>query len=214
VSLDDRIHALAAQLSTLSEASAALAPDAVRVSGGDPDRFPPGFRDGQPTGACPSPDDDLYGWFEWRVRKAGDDESELLAVVTEGEIRYGKRTHRAPVDMQAGAVGVGATVDPVERDKRIAQGYPGLSPAEVRVIETARAGYVSEANIRRVRILAGHDPEDGARFERVRWQSISERQQLAAQLKDDRMTVAEIARALNVSEKTVSNDLARTRVAA
>jgi PHP family Zn ribbon phosphoesterase len=54
-------------------------------------------------------------------------------------------------------------VDTAERNSRIAEDadYIGLSPSEVAQVESELAGQCSAANVERVRIAAGLDPESG-----------------------------------------------------
>jgi hypothetical protein len=100
-------------------------------------------------------------WYVWRLEQAADNETAILAATVEAEIRYAKIVKRAPADLTAGAVTGKIVLITEERDKRIAQEYRGLSPIEVSVIETHRAGRCDVANVRKVRLAANLDPETG-----------------------------------------------------
>lgn len=219
LSLLQRVHDLRVQLLGLSEARAGVM---VSAHSGRPDSTaPPGSLE-NPNSRHPDPDVWLYDWFIDKIGRVAEHGLEvreriILSVVTEGEIRLSKRTHRPPSDLTAGHLNAGSNTE--ERDHRIATEYVGLSPFEVAIIELFRAGACSEENIRRVRvqgcsqcqgICGGRDPETGHPLPSDARLQGAERRSRARELHAEGMGCREIARRLRVTHPTVSRWIAVT----
>lgn len=203
--LKARIDALLAKLAKLSEAKASAAMDTRSGGHTKPeDSPPPGFQERRRK--RPDPDENLMDWFIWRLEEAGTSTPLLLAAVVEGEIRYGRRIKK-PEDLTAGALGGLASLDtPKARDKRIAQEYEGLTPEEVSIIETHRAGYVRPANIRKVRRMDHRNPETGTKNpDAAPGREAEKVRELKAN--DPDLSVREIAQRIGVSKSTVHRHL-------
>jgi hypothetical protein len=193
--LQQRVRSLIAQLTRLSEARAGVL--GVREQG---------FEDTPPAGTGQNhddPDDWLLDWYLRRLeRPTGDLERYVLALTIECEIRLAKRTHRAPADLRAGSLYAAADTD--GRDRRIAEQYSGLSPLEVAVIESQRSGACGEENVRKVRLKAGRDPENGSQLHPDALLKGEARQQRARELAEAGWGIRQIARHLRVAHPSVA----------
>lgn len=203
--LQERVQCLLAKLAKLSEAQATAAFDARSGHTAADSKEPPGVKPWRPK--RPDPDENLMDWYVWRLQEAGDSEPLILAATIEAEIRLSKRTHKPPDTMRAGSALMEATESSATRDKRIAEGYEGLTPEEVSIIETHRAGYVRPANIRRVRRNFKRNPETGiANPDAVAPEQIHD---AAREMKQaaPHLSIRQIAMRLDTSKSTVARAL-------
>jgi hypothetical protein len=193
--LQVRVKRLIAQLTRLSEARSGVL--GVRAEG---------FEGTPPPGTGQNHDDPDDWLLEWYLRRldtpAQDTERYVLALTTECEIRLAKRTHRAPADLRAGSLYAAADTD--GRDRRIAEQYLGLSPLEVAVIESQRSGACGEENVRKVRLKAGRDPENGSQLHPDALLKGEDRKRRARELAGEGWGVRQIARHLRVAHPSVA----------
>lgn len=198
--LDQRIKELTARLSLLSEApSQKLLPKVTRPHA---DSRPPAGSD--PERKNLGPDDSLLDYFLERLEKVETDTARV-ALVAEVEIRLAKRVDAKVQRATAGAINVAAPTDTDERDCRIARDYVGLHPAEVSAVETEASGWCSQANVRKVRIQHGRDPETGE----MREQALNEREYVR-ELKANGVSVRSIALRLGKPKSTIQDWLKDT----
>lgn len=205
IPLRQRILHLIAQLVKVSEARAGSLER--NHSGKSEDAPPPGTLQ-DPSSRRPDPEVWLLDWYIWKLERAHElrpPAREMLATAAtiEGEIRLSKRTHRAPADFRAGSMDTAAVVNPDERDNRIITEYEGLSPFEVSVIELHRAGWCPPGNVEKLRRRDGRDPRTGHALDvdaRLRGE---ERKERARELKENGLSLRQIATRLNVSHPTV-----------
>jgi hypothetical protein len=166
--------------------------------------MPPGVRDSRPERFDPDRDT-LFDWFVWRLGRCRA-EREAEALVLEAEMRHGNVTQRQEPRPHALAGNAETTKT---RDKRIARGYPALTPEQVAAIETVRSGQCSPENVRRVRLADDRDPETGHELPREAFLTGDARKKWARERHADGMSSREIARRLRVSDTTVLEWLGR-----
>lgn len=213
IELAHRIAHVLAQLARLSEVSAAQVGRATPSS--DQARLPAGVRPSIVSSnpeRPPSKDRSLYDYFSWHFSRAVTDaQRRLFLYLAETDLE--QRTHSAPAHMTA----LGAHKEQetgVKRDARIIAWYEGVNALEVAVLESAHAGYCSEANVRRVRELDRRNPATGVRWPGWRGWTDEERTKAARQLRSrlnkvtgKPMSNAEIAAELGTTKSTVSRYL-------
>jgi hypothetical protein len=157
--LERRIRAVLADLARVSEASAGQVgrsspsaeedrqiPQGVRIGRANPDR-------------PPSKDRSLYDFYAWHFARARTDHQRRLFLFL-AETDLDQRRHKPPEQMTALGSHLGREVGD-ERDHRIISWYEGISALEVAVLESAHAGYCSEANVRKVRSERRRDQNTG-----------------------------------------------------
>lgn len=203
--LDSRIHTLLAQLQKLSEAPAARMNKGGKRAPHE-SKAPPGAKPEHK--GSPDPDDSLLHYFVWKLDKAKN-ETMRKAVVAEVEIRLERRKRRPPsADIIAGSTSqLIAVRDRIkERDRRIAEDYVGLEPAEVEAIESEIGSWCPQANIRKVRILAQRDPKTGHKRE----QEVGGEED-AVRLSAEGLSIGAIAFRLGRPKSTVQTWLAKAK---
>jgi hypothetical protein len=207
VRLEQRIAELQTQLRKLSEAPAAKLnkggkrgiPDSTPPPGSQPDRK-----------GNPDPDDSLLHYFLWKLDRAST-ATARKAVVAEVEIRLTRRLKR-PQDAEVVAGSTSSIIavhDRIEeRDRRIAEEYEGLEPAEVAAIESEIGSYCPEANVRKVRFQHKRDPETGMETgEEPRDRAY------ARELRDAGLSINSIALRMGKAKSTVQSWLEGERAA-
>jgi hypothetical protein len=208
-SREDRVDRLRVQLSLLSEAPAQSLRE--RVSRQHASSRPPAEAQPDREGV-PSPDDSLLAYFLYRYENARSD-SARVAVVAECEIRLQQRLNacsaRVAGSMRHHADEKAAIERSEERDRRIAEDYPGLDPAEVAAIATEAYGWCSPANVRKCRLDRERDPTTGYREARP-----DDLVAYARQLKaTGRHSISSIAMRVGKPKSTVQGWLAKDRAA-
>lgn len=157
--LERRVRALLPRLHLLMEGTTSKRPEPKPIRPTFESRAPANTHPDR-TGP-PSPDDSLLLYFLDRYGRATTP-SAKVAVVAEVEIRLLKRVDgKAPRAVAGSNRDRSTTVDSAERDRRIAEDYVDLGPAEVSAIESEAYGWCPAANVRRVRALAAKDTETG-----------------------------------------------------
>src|ERR1044072_456243 len=201
-----RVDAILAKLATLSEANASK----LNAGGGKTkpeSKEPPGFRDGRSDGQTPNPEESLLTWFVWKLERARS-ETAVLAATVEAEVRHERRIHSGHARPVALAGGADTTK---LRDRRIAEGYTGLSPVEGSIIESESYGLCSEANVRITRAKAERDPESGEREPAERRMKGAERERRMVELFEAGLSEREMARLFGVARSTLQGWLGKKR---
>lgn len=206
---EQRVSRLVVQLQLLSEAPAqSLSPRIARTKSGSGDG-PAGAQPDRKGG--PSPDDSLLTYFLSRYEAATND-SARTAIVAECEIRLDQRLDPSSVRGAASLRTAGTEEQSkqrtAERDKRIAEEYPDLEPAEVAAIESEAYGFCSPGNVRKVRVVAGRDALTGRPEDRP-----DDQVDYARQLKAAGHSLSSIAMRIGKPKSTVQGWLAKPRAA-
>jgi hypothetical protein len=152
--LDARIRDVLAKLATLSEVPAASIGHSSPSS--DDDRQLPGGMSIRPSfGDYPPPKDrSLFDHYSWHFSRAVTDHQRRLFLYL-AEIDLAAREKRLPEQRTASQPGA------QDRNTWILTAYVGWDPLHAAIAETHRAGYCSEANVRKVRTGDRRDPETG-----------------------------------------------------
>lgn len=181
-----------------------------KTSGGKPgSRAPKGTqpdrRRDQWGGPFDPETDPLINWFMWKRTKILDlamsDEDTDVArrrLLLEGQIRYDQR--RSTEGRRQG-VGTELADTTEKRDARICD-YAGLAPEHVSLIE-GDSGYISAANVIRVREAAGLDGQTGRPLDEVRRWSNKQKRAEARRLKGLGLSHRQIADRLDSPRSTV-----------
>jgi transposase len=150
--------------------------------------------------------DPLINWYVWRRAKFIDlslgeeDEHEARwRLLREADIRY---DHRKSTEGRRKGVSPELADTSRKREARICNDYTGLAPEHVSLIESD-SGYVSAANVIRVREAAGLDGKTGRPRDEVPMWSRAQKRDEAKRLRRIGLSVREIASQVDMPASTV-----------
>lgn len=163
----------------------------ARITPTDPDKPPPKDRS-------------LYDWYVWQFARSVSEPQRLVGLLLLAEREYMERTvfEARRIGLRKGELTDNDIKDggSAEREmaRRVIEWYEGRSALEVAVLE-----YASEAWVRKVRRLAGRNPEDGRKRPEFLDLDDDERRKVAERLHARELRLTTAAHRLGVDKNTL-----------